>query len=254
MTLPRTPSFRLDGKRALVTGASSGIGEAAAVALAEAGAEVTLVARRADALERVAAEMRAEGWNATPLPLDITHMEAAEAAVLTNGPFDILVNSAGLARHSPAIDTTADDYDAVTDLNVKAAYFLTRNVARGLLDAGKPGSLINISSQMAHVGGIERGVYCATKHAVEGFTKSMAIEWGRAGIRVNTICPTFIRTPLGEQTLAIPERRAWIEDKIKLGRVGEVEDIMGAVTYLASDASALVTGSSLLIDGGWTAD
>ena len=254
MTLPRTPSFRLDGKRALVTGASSGIGEAAAVALAEAGAEVTLVARRADALERVATEMRAEGWNATPLPLDITHMEAAEAAVLTNGPFDILVNSAGLARHSPAIDTTADDYDAVTDLNVKAAYFLTRNVARGLLDAGKPGSLINISSQMAHVGGIERGVYCATKHAVEGFTKSMAIEWGRAGIRVNTICPTFIRTPLGEQTLAIPERRAWIEDKIKLGRVGEVEDIMGAVTYLASDASALVTGSSLLIDGGWTAD
>ena len=254
MTLPRTPSFRLDGKRALVTGASSGIGEAAAVALAEAGAEVTLVARRADALERVATEMRAEGWNATPLPLDITHMEAAEAAVLTNGPFDILLNSAGLARHSPAIDTTVDDYDAVTDLNVKAAYFLTRNVARGLLDAGKPGSLINISSQMAHVGGIERGVYCATKHAVEGFTKSMAIEWGRAGIRVNTICPTFIRTPLGEQTLAIPERRAWIEDKIKLGRVGEVEDIMGAVTYLASDASALVTGSSLLIDGGWTAD
>ena len=254
MTLPRTPSFRLDGKRALVTGASSGIGEAAAVALAEAGADVTLVARRADALERVATEMRAEGWQATPLPLDITHLEAAEAAVLTNGPFDILVNSAGLARHSPAIDTTDEDYDAVTDLNVKAAYFLTRNVARGLLGAGKPGSLINISSQMAHVGGIERGVYCATKHAVEGFTKSMAIEWGRAGIRVNTICPTFIRTPLGEQTLAIPERRAWIEDKIKLGRVGEVEDIMGAVTYLASDASALVTGSSLLIDGGWTAD
>ena len=254
MTLPRTPSFRLDGKRALVAGASSGIGEAAAVALAEAGAEVTIVARRADALEKLAAEMRAQGWSAGPLALDITDLAATEAAVADNGPFDVLVNSAGLARHTPAFDTDEADYDAATDLNVKAAYFLTRNVAKGLAEAGRPGSLINISSQMAHVGGIDRAVYCATKHAVEGFTKSMAIEWGPKGIRVNTICPTFIRTPLGEQTLAIPERRAWIEEKIKLGRVGEVEDVMGAVVYLASDASALVTGSSLLIDGGWTAD
>jgi NAD(P)-dependent dehydrogenase (short-subunit alcohol dehydrogenase family) len=254
MTLPRTPSFRLDGKRALVAGASSGIGEAAAVALAEAGAEVTLVARRADELERLAGEMTAEGWSAIPLALDVTDLAATEAAVAAHGPFDILVNSAGLARHAPALETTEGDYDAATDLNVKAAYFLTRNVARGLAEAGKPGSLINISSQMAHVGGIDRAVYCATKHAVEGFTKSMAIEWGPKQIRVNTICPTFIRTPLGAQTLAIPERRRWIEEKIKLGRVGEVEDIMGAVVYLASDASSLVTGSSLLIDGGWTAD
>lgn len=254
MTLPRTPSFRLDGKRALIAGASSGIGEAAAVALAEAGAEVTLVARRAGELERLAEAMRAEGWTAHPLPLDVTHLSATEDAVLAHGPFDILVNSAGLARHAPALETTEADYDTATDLNVKAAYFLTRNVAKGLSAAGKPGSLINISSQMAHVGGPDRAVYCATKHAVEGFTKSMAIEWGPKQIRVNTICPTFIRTPLGEQTLAIPERRAWIEAKIKLGRVGEVEDIMGAVVYLASDASALVTGSSLLIDGGWTAD
>ena len=254
MTLPRTPSFRLDGKRALVAGASSGIGEAAAVALAEAGAEVTLVARRADELERLAGERTAEGWSAIPLALDVTDLAATEAAVAAHGPFDILVNSAGLARHAPALETTEADYDAATDLNVKAAYFLTRNVARGLAGAGKPGSLINISSQMAHVGGIDRAVYCATKHAVEGFTKSMAIEWGPKQIRVNTICPTFIRTPLGAQTLAIPERRRWIEEKIKLGRVGEVEDIMGAVVYLASDASSLVTGSSLLIDGGWTAD
>ena len=254
MTLPRTPSFRLDGKRALVAGASSGIGEAAAVALAEAGAEVTIVARRAEALVRLAGEMNAEGWQVKTLPLDITDIDATAAGVAERGQFDVLVNSAGLARHAAALDTANDDYDAVTDLNVKAAYFLTRNVARGLAEAGKPGSLINISSQMAHVGGIDRAVYCATKHAVEGFTKSMAIEWGPKQIRVNTICPTFIRTPLGEQTLAIPERRAWIEDKIKLGRVGEVEDIMGAVVYLASDASSLVTGSSLLIDGGWTAD
>jgi NAD(P)-dependent dehydrogenase (short-subunit alcohol dehydrogenase family) len=186
--------------------------------------------------------------------MDVADVAATEALVAEHGPFDILVNSAGLARHSPAVATTLDDYNQVTDLNVRGAYFLTRAVAKGLLDAGKPGSLINVSSQMAHVGGVDRGVYCATKHAVEGFTKSMAIEWGPARIRVNTICPTFIRTPLAEQTLAIPERRKWIEEKIKLGRVGEVTDVMGGVVYLASDASGLVTGSSLLIDGGWTAD
>ncbi len=254
MTLPRTPSFRLDGRRALVAGASSGIGEACAVALAEAGAQVTLAARSAPILESLAVQMQPAGMQVATLPLDVTDITATEAAVAAHGPFDILVNSAGLARHSAALDTTADDYDAVTNLNVRGAYFLTRAVARGLSEAGKPGSLINISSQMAHVGGIDRAVYCATKHAVEGFTKSMAIEWGRAGIRVNTICPTFIRTPLAEQTLAIPERRKWIEEKIKLGRVGEVTDIMGAVVFLASDAASLVTGSSLLIDGGWTAD
>jgi len=130
---------------------------------------------------------------------------------------------------------------------------LTQAVAKGLIAANKPGSLINISSQMAHVGGIDRAVYAATKHAVEGFTKSMAIEWGAHGIRVNTICPTFILTPLTKTTFDNPERRAWIEQKIKLGRVGEVEDIMGAVQFLASDASALVTGAALVIDGGWTA-
>jgi NAD(P)-dependent dehydrogenase (short-subunit alcohol dehydrogenase family) len=127
-------------------------------------------------------------------------------------------------------------------------------VAKGLIAAGRGGSLINLSSQMGHVGGVDRSVYCATKHALEGMTKAMAIEWGAKGIRVNTLCPTFIRTPLAEQTLAIPERRAWIESMIKLGRVGEIEDLMGPVIFLASDASALMTGTSLLIDGGWTAD
>lgn len=254
MTLPRTPSMRLDGKRALVTGATSGIGEGCAVALAEAGAEVTLVARTKDALTAQAEAFAAQGWAVKTLPLDISDIEATGAAIADHGPFDILVNSAGLARHTPAVDTAEADYDAVTDLNVKAAYFLTRAVAKGLIAVGKPGSLMNISSQMGHVGGIDRAVYCATKHALEGMTKSMAIEWGKHQIRVNTICPTFIRTPLGEQTLAIPERRAWIESMIKLGRVGEVEDIMGAVTFLASDAAALITGTSLLIDGGWTAD
>lgn len=254
MNLPRTPSFTLHGKRALVTGASSGIGLGCAVALAEHGAEVTLAARSGDKLRDIAEAMMAENWLANVLEMDVSDTEATEAAVLANGPFDILVNSAGLARHGPALETDAPDYDAVTDLNVKGAYFLTRAVAKGLHDAGKPGSLINISSQMAHVGGIDRAVYCATKHAVEGFTKAMAIEWGKAGIRVNTICPTFILTPLTQSTFDNPERRAWIMDKIKLPRVGEVSDIMGAAVFLASDAAQMVTGTSLMIDGGWTAD
>lgn len=254
MTLPRTPSFRLDGRRALVAGASSGIGAAAAVALAEQGAEVTLCARREAELQALAEEMRAEGWTVDVLPLDITDVVAVEAALTERPAFDVLVNSAGLAKHSPALETRPEDFDLVSNLNFRAAYFLTRTVARRLVEAGKPGSLINISSQMAHVGGIDRAVYAATKHAVEGMTKSMAIEWGPVGIRVNTIAPTFIRTALTAQTFANPERAAWIAQKIKLGRVGEVEDIMGAVAFLASDAAALVTGTSLIVDGGWTAD
>ncbi len=254
MTLPTTPSFRLDGKRALVAGGSSGIGLACAVALAEAGADVTVSARNAEKLGAVVQQMRNAGFQAQAIAMDVSDVAATEATVAEQGPFGILVNSAGLAIHSPAIETTEQDFDAVSDINFKGAYFLTRAVAKGLLNAGKPGSLINITSQMAHVGGIERAVYCSTKFAVEGFTKAMAIEWGKQGIRVNTICPTFIRTPLTEQTFSNPDRVAWIMDKIKLGRVGEVTDMMGPVVYLASDASALMTGTHMLIDGGWTAD
>jgi NAD(P)-dependent dehydrogenase (short-subunit alcohol dehydrogenase family) len=254
MTLPRTPSFRLDGRRALVAGASSGIGRACAVALAEAGAEVTLAARRTELLDDLTAEMRAAGMAVRSLRMDVADVEATQVAVARHGPFDILINSAGLARHGPALESRVEDFDAVSGVNFRGAYFLTQAVARGLIEAGKPGSLINISSQMAHVGGVDRAVYAATKHAVEGFTKAMAIEWGRHGIRVNTICPTFILTDLTRPTFADPTRRAWIEEKIKLGRAGEVEDIMGAAVFLASDASALVTGSALMIDGGWTAD
>ncbi|AUQ65575.1 SDR family NAD(P)-dependent oxidoreductase [Phaeobacter inhibens] len=258
MTLPRTPSFRLDGKRALVTGASSGIGRACAVALAEAGAHVTIAARRIEPLEALVAEMQAADMQAEVMVLDVADIAATQASIseriTQDGAFDILVNSAGLARHSPASDTAEDDFDAVIDLNIKGAYFLTQAVAKGLMAADKPGSLINISSQMAKVGGLDRAVYSATKHAVEGFTKSMAIEWGKSGIRVNTICPTFIVTPLTQSTFDRPERRAWIESKIQLGRIGEVEDIMGGVVYLASDASSLITGTALMIDGGWTAE
>ena len=254
LTLPRTPSFRLDGRRALVTGASSGIGLGCAVAMARAGARTNLAARRKSELDQAVEAIRANGGSAEAVVLDVANIDAIDCVVSDLGPFDILVNSAGMARHSPALETTEPDFDAVADLNIKGAYFLTRAVARGLIAAQKPGSLINISSQMAHVGGYDRAVYAATKHAVEGFTKSMAIEWGSFGIRVNTICPTFILTDLTRSTFENSERAAWIKDKIKLGRAGEVEDIMGPVVFLASDASALITGSSLMVDGGWTAE
>lgn len=253
ISLPATPSLRLDGRRALVVGASSGIGLGSAVALAEAGAHVTLAARSVERLEDAVEALRSKGYSAAALALDVQDVVATERIVAASGPFDVLTNSAGLARHGPAVETTIEDFDAVFGVNVRGAYFLTRSVARGLIEAGKPGSLINISSQMAHVGGIDRAVYSATKHAVEGFTKSMAIEWGKSRVRVNTICPTFIRTPLTERTFRNPDRVKWIMNKIKLDRVGEVEDIMGAVVYLASDASAMITGTSLKIDGGWTA-
>ncbi|WP_170346858.1 SDR family NAD(P)-dependent oxidoreductase [Ruegeria atlantica] len=251
--LPRTPSFSLNGKSALVTGASSGIGQGCAVALAEAGAHVVCAARGADRLNETVSALKEKGWSAEALVMDQGDLRALEQ-LFASRCFDIVVNSAGVARHSPAIETTPDDFDVVTNVNLRSAYFLSAYAARALIKAAKPGSIIHISSQMGHVGGVDRALYCATKHGLEGMVKSMAIEWGKQGIRINTVCPTFIRTPLTQSTFDNPERAAWIMEKIKLNRVGEVEDIMGAVRYLASDASALVTGTSMLIDGGWTAD
>ena len=252
--LPKTPSLRLDGLRALVTGASSGIGLGCAVALAEAGADVVLASRNIKALSEAAKAIIMKGFSAETLQLDISDLVSIDNVLKEQKPFDVLVNSAGLGRHTPSLETSAEDFDAVMDVNLKGAYFLTQSIAKALIKAKKPGSLINISSQMGHVGGVDRAVYAASKHAVEGFTKAMAIEWGRYQIIVNTICPTFIRTPLTQSTFDNPDRKKWIEDKIKLGRVGEVEDVMGAVVFLASDASSMITGSALMIDGGWTAD
>lgn len=254
MSLPKTPSFRLDGKRALVAGCSSGIGLACAVALAEAGAHVTLSARRADKLEALHDDIQAKGWSSDVMPLDVSDVDAVQKAVADAEPYDILLNAAGLARHGPSLETNAPDFDAVTGINLKGAYFLNQAIAKKLIAADKPGSLITISSQMGYVGGQERAVYCATKHGVEGMTKAQAIEWGKYGIRVNTICPTFIVTDLTRPTFEDPEKKAWIMDKIKLCRVGEVEDIMGATVFLASDASALMTGTHMMLDAGWTAD
>jgi len=251
--LPRTPSMRLDGQRALVTGASSGIGQASAAALADAGAHVVCVARGAQRLDATVAALQARGGSANALVLDQSDLEALEGA-LAGEVFDVVVNSAGTAHPFAAMDTRPADFDRVMDLNLRSAYFLSAWAAGAMRAAGKTGSIIHISSQMGHVGGADRTVYCASKFGLEGMIKAMAIEWGPLGIRINAVAPTFIRTPLTEKTFDDPGRMAWINDKIKLARTGEVADIMGAVLYLATEVSALVTGTSLLVDGGWTAD
>ena len=250
--LPRTPSFRLDGKRALVTGAGRGIGLACAAALAEYGAAVTLCARSASELDEAAAAIRARGGVAETLVIDVTDTKAFAAAIEAADPFDIFLNNAGTNRPKPVQDVTEDDYDVVMDLNLRAAFFAAQAVIKRLLDAKRPGSIINMSSQMGHVGGPKRTLYCASKWGMEGFTRAMAIDLAGTGIRVNTICPTFIETPMTKPFLADKSFSDYVLGKIKLGRLGQVEDLMGPVVFLASDASALMTGASLLVDGGWT--
>ena len=252
-SLPSTPSFRLEGKKALVTGASSGIGLGCAVALAEAGAHLVIAARGAERLQTVETTMIEAGFNVYSAILDVSDTEAVRTLFAAHGPFDIVVNSAGIAHNGPSLDVEPQTYRTVFDTNTLGSFFVAQTAAQSMIAAQRSGSIIFISSQMGLVGGIDRAVYCGSKHALEGFQKAMAIEWGVYGIRINSICPTFIRTPLTAPTFANPERLAWIKEKIKLGRVGEVEDIMGAVLFLACDASSLVTGSSVVIDGGWTA-
>lgn len=253
MILPRTPSLRLDGKRALVTGAGRGIGLACAAALAEAGADVVLAARTGTEIEAAAGAIRDAGGQASAAAFDVTDLAAMRAAVARHGPFDAFVNNAGGARHAPFLEVDEADFDAVMALNVRAAFFAAQAVARGMAAAGRPGSIVNVSSQMGLVGGQRRSVYAATKHALEGMTKAAAIELGPLGIRINTLCPTFIETPMTRPFFANPGFRDWVLSNIRLGRVGQVEDLMGAVVFLCSDASALMTGSALVVDGGWTA-
>ena len=252
--LPRTPSFRLNGRRALVTGAGSGIGLAAAAALAEAGAAVTLIARSRDAIESAAAAIRDSGGEADAAVLDVTQLAAVADFTAERAPFHILVNNAGTNRPMPMTEVCPADYDAVLGLNVKAAFFMAQACAQSLIAAAEPGSLIHIGSQMGHVGGANRSLYCASKWAIEGMSKAFALDLASHAIRSNTIAPTFIETPMTKPFFEDDAFRASVLDKIKLGRLGQVEDLMGAVLYLASDASALVTGTSLIVDGGWTAE
>jgi NAD(P)-dependent dehydrogenase (short-subunit alcohol dehydrogenase family) len=254
LALPKAPCFRLDGRGALVTGAGRGIGLAAAAALAQAGARVTLAARSSDEIEAGAEAIRAAGGQASALTLDMTDLDAVAHVIGAAEPFDIFLNNAGMNRPAPFVKVQVEDFDAVMGLNVRSAFFAAQAVARHLIAAGKPGSIINVSSQMGHVGGAERTVYCASKFAIEGLTKAMAIELGPYGIRVNTLCPTFIETPMTAPLLADGSFKSRVLSKIKLGRLGQVEDLTGAVVFLASEAAALMTGSSLMVDGGWTAE
>lgn len=248
------PSFRLDGKRALVTGAGRGIGEAAAVALAASGAHVTLAARSRDEVEAGAAAIRAAGGQASALVLDVTDIRAVQAASAAHDPFDILVNNAGTNRPAPFLEVKVEDFDHVMGLNVRAAYFVAQAVAQRLVTAKRPGSIVNVSSQMGHVGSPRRTVYCATKHAMEGFTKAMAIELAPHGIRVNSIGPTFLDTPMTRPFFENQAFKADVLSRIKLGRLGTLEEVAAGIVFLASDASALMTGSALVMDGGWNAE
>jgi NAD(P)-dependent dehydrogenase (short-subunit alcohol dehydrogenase family) len=248
------PSFRLDGKRALVTGGGRGIGLTAASALAAAGAHVTIAARTRGDVEQAAEAIRARGDKAEALVLDVTDIAATRAAIASAAPFHILVNNAGTNRPKMLPEVTVEDYDLIMNLNVRAAFFAAQAVALKLIEAKQPGSIINISSQMGHVGAARRTVYCASKHAMEGFTKAMAIELAPHNIRVNSLGPTFLETPMTRPFFENKAFRDEVLGKIKLGRLGQLDELTGAIVFLASDASSLMTGSALVLDGGWTAE
>jgi NAD(P)-dependent dehydrogenase (short-subunit alcohol dehydrogenase family) len=246
-------AFRLDGKTALVTGAGRGIGRATALALAAAGAELILVSRTPSQLDEVAREIASQGGKAQALPFDVTDSAAVRDAFAGLGRLDILVNNAGLNRPQPFLEVNEATLDLLLGLNVRAAFLVAQAAARLMVACGG-GVIINMSSQMGHVGSeLNRTVYVMTKHALEGLTKAMAVELAPKGVRVVSIAPTFITTPLTKPFFDDPAFKKWVLDRIPLGRLGTVEEVASAVVFLASPAASLVTGSSLLVDGGWTA-
>jgi NAD(P)-dependent dehydrogenase (short-subunit alcohol dehydrogenase family) len=246
-------NIRLDGKTALVTGAGRGIGRATALALATAGAELILVSRTRSQLDEVAREIEKDAGKAQVLPFDVTDTAAMRTAFAGISRLDILVNNAGVNRPQPFLEVDDKTLDLLLGLNVRASFLVAQASARLMVDGGS-GVIINMSSQMGHVGSErDRTVYVMTKHAVEGLTKAMAVELAPKGVRVVSIAPTFVQTPLTTPFFDDPETRKWILDRIPLGRGGTVEEVAQAVVFLASPAASLVTGSSLLVDGGWTA-
>jgi NAD(P)-dependent dehydrogenase (short-subunit alcohol dehydrogenase family) len=245
--------FRVDGKTALVTGAGRGIGRAAALALAAAGAELVLVSRTPRQLAEVAHEIVQSGGRARTLPFDVTDTAAVREAFAGLEALDILINNAGVNRPQPFLDVDEETLDLLLGLNVRAAFLVAQAAARRMVAAGG-GVIVNVSSQMGHVGSErDRTVYVMTKHAIEGLTKAMAAELAPKGVRVVAIAPTFIATPLTEPFFRDAEFRKWVIDRVPLGRIGTVDEVAAAIVFLASPAAALVTGSSLLVDGGWTA-
>jgi NAD(P)-dependent dehydrogenase (short-subunit alcohol dehydrogenase family) len=246
-------TFRLDGKVALVTGAGRGLGRGIAIALAAAGAELILNSRSPAELDAVAGEIRTAGGSARPLPFDVTDQSAASAAFAGLKRLDILVNNAGVNRPQPFLEVDEAALDRMIALNVRALFLNAQAGARLMAEAGS-GVIVNMSSQMGHVGSeLNRTVYVMTKHAVEGLTKAMAAELAPKGVRVVSIAPTFIKTPLTTPFFDDPKFHKWVHDRIPLGRLGTIDEVAQAVVFLASPAAGLVTGSSLLVDGGWTA-
>jgi NAD(P)-dependent dehydrogenase (short-subunit alcohol dehydrogenase family) len=244
---------RLAGRRALVTGAGRGIGRAVALALADAGADVVLVSRTESELRAVAAEIEAVGREPEVCVCDVTDKSQVDTRLATLPAPDILVNGAGGNRPQPLVDVDADTLDGLLALNVRSVFLVSRHVVRRLLAEGRRGVIVNISSQMGHVGAANRTVYCATKHAVEGFTKALAIELAPAGIRVVAVAPTYVETTMTAPYFQDPTFREEVLRSIPLGRLGVPADVGAAVVFLASDDASLITGTSLLVDGGWTA-